>query len=251
MKKQATVMDNTVFHFNTACYKISDNMNSKAIILVSGGIDSATSLAIAKHDGYDCYALTFDYGQRQRIELRAAENVAQSIGVKEHRIFNLPIGQFGGSALTDTQIDVPRHNHSHYNDIPITYVPARNTIFLAVALGWAEALDAQHIFIGVSAVDSPDYPDCRPEYMQAFQAMADLATKKVIEGGTIKIDTPLIQLDKAQPRKLGTSVGVDYSITVTCYKPTSEGEACGQCTSCVLRMKGFQAAGINDPTLYV
>lgn len=224
-------------------------MNNKAIVLVSGGLDSATSLAVAKNKGFVCYALTFDYGQRHRLELAAAQQVTQTIGVTEHRIMTLPIGQFGGSALTDPHIDVPDYENN--DTIPNTYVPARNTIFLAIALGWAEALAAQHIFIGVSAVDYSGYPDCRPEYIAAFQQMADLATKKGVAGNTIEIHTPLINLNKAQTIQLGMRLGVDYRMTVTCYNPTPKDEACGRCDSCVLRMKGFQDAGLEDPMPYV
>lgn len=224
-------------------------MNNKAIVLVSGGLDSATSLAVAKNKGFVCYALTFDYGQRHRLELAAAQQVTQTIGVAEHRIMTLPIGQFGGSALTDPHIDVPDYENN--DTIPNTYVPARNTIFLAIALGWAEALAAQHIFIGVSAVDYSGYPDCRPEYIAAFQKMADLATKKGVTGTSIEVHTPLIHLDKAQTIQLGMRLGVDYRMTVTCYNPTPKDEACGRCDSCVLRMKGFQDAGLEDPMPYV
>lgn len=223
-------------------------MNNKAIVLVSGGLDSATSLAVAKSEGFECYALTFDYGQRHCIEILAAKNVTQMMGVKEHRIMTLPIGQFGGSALTDEHIDVPDYQNNE--EIPITYVPARNTAFLAIALGWAEVIEAQHIFIGVNATDYFCYPDTRPEYIQAFQKMANLATKRAVEGNAIHIHTPLIYLSKTETIQLGMSLGLDYSMTVTCYKPTSKGEACGRCNSCVLRMKGFKDTGIDDPGLY-
>jgi len=224
-------------------------MISKAIILVSGGLDSTTCLALAKDQGYECYALTFDYGQQHRAELSAAKTVANSMGVTEHRIIHLPIGEFGGSALTDTHIEVPDFQHSE--KIPVTYVPARNTIFLSIALGWAEVLAADHIFIGVSAIDYSNYPDCRPEYIQAFQKMADIATKKALESTAIQIHTPLIQLNKAETIALGMDLGVDYGMTVTCYKPTAEGKACGSCDSCALRIKGFNKAGVEDPTSYL
>lgn len=224
-------------------------MINKAVVLVSGGLDSATCLALAKHQGHKCYALTFDYGQHHRAELSAAKKIANCMGVTEHRIVHLPIGQFGGSALTDEQIDVP--DFQNHEKIPVTYVPARNTIFLSIALGWAEVVGADHIFIGVSAIDYSNYPDCRPEYIEAFQKMADLATKKATETKAIQIHAPLIHLSKAETIALGISLGVDYGMTVTCYKPTPEGEACGNCDSCMLRKKGFNKAGVEDPTSYL
>lgn len=222
--------------------------NNKAVILVSGGLDSATCLAYAKQKGFDCYALSFDYGQRNRAELQAAKNVVKVLGAKEHRIISLALNELGGSALTDKNIEVPDYKGDH--KIPSTYVPARNTIFLSIALGWAEVLDAHDIFTGVSAVDYSGYPDCRPEYIEAFQTMANLATKTGVEGNPISIHTPLIHLNKAETIELGLSLGVDYSITVTCYRANENGEACGQCDSCMLRKKGFEAAAVSDPTRY-
>ena len=223
--------------------------NKKAVILFSGGLDSTTCLAIAKHQGFDCYALSFDYGQRQHAELNAAQTLATLFNVIEHRIITISIGELGGSALTDHTIEIPKNKLS--TQIPTTYVPARNTVFLSIALGWAEILDAQDIFIGVSAIDYSGYPDCRPEYIEAFQAMANLATKKGIEGSSIIIRTPLIHLNKAETIQLGLTLGVDYRKTVSCYQATEHGTACGRCDSCLLRKKGFQEAGLEDPTRYV
>ncbi len=219
-----------------------------AVILFSGGLDSTTCLAFAKSQGFNCYAISFNYGQKHSAELNAAKRIAEKMGVK-HIIVDLPISQFGGSALTDSQLDVPDYANS--NEIPITYVPARNTIFLSFALGWAETLKAQDIFIGVSAVDYSGYPDCRPEYIQAFQKLANLATKAGVEEGNIFIRTPLIDLSKAQTIQLGMSLGVDYAMTVSCYKATVDGKACGNCDSCALRKKGFIDAGMTDPTVYM
>lgn len=220
----------------------------KAVVLLSGGLDSTTCLAIAKQKGFSCYALSFDYGQKHRSELKAAKNIAKNLGITKHEIVTLSIGSLGGSALTDDAIDV--QNYSGENKIPVTYVPARNTVFLSIALGWAEILGAEAIFIGVTAVDYSGYPDCRPEYITAFQNMANLATKTALEGNTINIDTPLIDLSKADIIKLGNSLGVDYSLTVSCYKANSFGEACGECDSCFLRKKGFLDAMISDQTKY-
>ena len=220
----------------------------KAVILLSGGLDSATCLSLAKAQGFACYALSFDYGQRHGYEITAAIKIAKRIGVIEHRVVNLDIGQFGGSALTDTKIDIPSHKVSH--DIPITYVPARNTVFLSIALGFAEAIDADDIFIGANAVDYSGYPDCRPEFIAAFQALANVATKKGTEGKGFTIQAPLLRLSKAEIIQAGVALGLDYSLTVSCYKLTDKGEACGQCDSCVLRREGFVAAEIHDPTLY-
>ena len=231
------------------------NNSKKAVVLVSGGLDSATTLAMARDEGYCCYALSFDYGQRHRSELDASVRVANTQGAVEHRVMKLDLRAIGGSALTDDAIDVPvaknmssegTSNHS----IPVTYVPARNTIFLSYALAWAEVLQARHIFIGVNAVDYSGYPDCRPEYIAAFQNMARLATKAGVEGDTITICTPLIQLSKADIIRKGIQLGVDYQATISCYDADDAGRACGRCDSCRLRAAGFSEAGINDPTLY-
>ena len=219
----------------------------KAVVLVSGGLDSATTLAIAKDEGFECYALSFDYGQRHRCELEAADRVASALGAVEHRIMNLDLHQFGGSALTDKSIDVPEHSDG---GIPVTYVPARNTIFLSMALAWAEVLESQDIFIGVNAVDYSGYPDCRPEFIDAYEKMANLATRAGIEGRHTIIHTPLIDLSKAQIVARGIRLGVDYAITISCYNPDEEGVACGVCDSCRLRAAGFVEAGIADPTHY-
>lgn len=221
----------------------------KAVILLSGGLDSTTCLAYASSKGYECYALSFDYGQKHNSELNAARKIAEKFGVKKHEIITLSIGSLGGSALTDCNLSIP--NYTGSNDIPLTYVPARNTIMLSIALGWAEIIDADSIFIGVSSVDYSGYPDCRPEYINAFREMANLATKKGVEGKGINIETPLINLSKADTSKLGISLGVDYSETVSCYKATEDGLACGLCDSCHLRKKGFEDADIIDPTRYV
>jgi 7-cyano-7-deazaguanine synthase len=220
----------------------------KAVILVSGGLDSTTVIAIAKAQGYECYTLSFDYGQRHRAELIAADRVSKSHGVAIHKTVGLDLSTIGGSALTDMNIDVPEQETT---GIPVTYVPARNTVFLSIALGWAEVLQADDIFIGVNAVDYSGYPDCRPEYIEAFERVANLATKAGVEGNTMKIHTPLIDLTKAQIIDLGMSHGVDYSMTVSCYQAeTMTGAACGKCDSCRLRRKGFEEAGVKDPTLY-
>lgn len=219
----------------------------KAVILLSGGIDSTTCLALAKSQGFACHALSFNYQQRHSVELNAAKAIAAHFTIP-HKIFNLDIGQFGGSALTDFSLDVPTYSDS--SDIPITYVPARNTIFLSVALGFAEVLSAKHIFIGVSSVDFSHYPDCRPEYIQAFQQLANLATKVGVDGAEIKLHTPLLNLSKAETVELGTELGVDYAMTVSCYQANAEGHACGTCDSCALRKKGFQESRLADPTLY-
>jgi len=221
----------------------------KAVVLVSGGLDSATTLAIAQSQGYRCYALSFDYGQRNRVELQSARQVTESLGVVEHKFIHINLDSIGGSALTDTQIAVPVLGLSE--QIPITYVPARNTIFLALALGWAEVLSADDLFIGVNAIDYSGYPDCRPEFIGAFEKLANLATKAGVEGHRFKIHTPLIQLTKAQIIQQGLRLGVDYSRTISCYQPNSEGAACGVCDACRLRAEGFQALGGADPTRYV
>lgn len=219
----------------------------KAVVLLSGGLDSATCLAIAKSQGYDCYCLSLDYHQRHIAELQAANNVAQSLGAVQHKTAQLDLSLFGGSALTDSAIAVP---NSPTEGIPVTYVPARNTIMLSLALAWAEVLGAQDIFIGVNALDYSGYPDCRGEYVKAFQTMANLATKSAVEGKTITVHAPLIDLTKADIIKLGTRLGVDYSKTVSCYQADAQGKACGQCDSCRLRRIGFEQASIPDPTYY-
>jgi len=223
------------------------SQSKKAIILLSGGLDSATALACALDIGFECYALSFNYGQRHSSELNAARKVAQTQGVVEHRIMNLDLGLFGGSALTDKDIDVPTEETV---GIPVTYVPARNTVFLSFALAWAEVIESQDIFIGVNAVDYSGYPDCRPEYIQAYETMANLATRAGVEGHNMTIHTPLIHLSKAEIIQLGLSKGVNYSLTVSCYAADDQGHACGQCDSCRLRAMGFEQAGMNDPTQY-
>lgn len=220
----------------------------KAVVLLSGGLDSATALAMAKADGYACYALSLDYGQRHQTELNAARQVAATQGVEAHKIFQLDLTQIGGSALTDKTIDVPE---TPTEGIPVTYVPARNTIFLSLALGWAEVLDASDIFVGVNAVDYSGYPDCRPEYIAAFQRLMNLATRAGVEGKPFTIHAPLIKMSKADIIRAGTGLGVDYGLTVSCYAADEQGRACGKCDSCRLRKAGFEAAGIPDPTHYV
>lgn len=222
----------------------------KAAILLSGGLDSATCLAIAKSQGYEAYCLSFDYGQRHNAELAAAARVAKALGAMEHRIARIDLATFGGSALTDANIEVPTDGVQE-DVIPVTYVPARNTILLSYALAWSEVLGANDIFIGVNAVDYSGYPDCRPEYIAAFEAMARLATRAGVEGAPLTIHTPLISLTKAQIVARGVALGVDYGLTVTCYKADSEGRACGVCDACRLRRAGFEAAGVADPTRYI
>jgi 7-cyano-7-deazaguanine synthase len=219
----------------------------RAVVLLSGGLDSATVLAIAREAGYESYALSFDYGQRHRSELVAAANVAKTLGAREHRVVKLDLTGWGGSALTDNAIDVPTTGTT---GIPITYVPARNTIFLSLALAWAETLNAVDIFAGMNAVDYSGYPDCRPEYVNAFQTMARLATKSGVEGGAITIHTPIIKMSKADIVREGTRLGVDYGTTVSCYQADVAGRACGVCDSCRLRKEGFAAVGVADPTSY-
>ena len=221
---------------------------SKAIVLLSGGLDSTTVLAIAKAQNFDCYALSFDYGQKQRSELESAKTIANQSSVVEHRIMKISLADIGGSALTDDKIDVPKHSESE--EIPVTYVPARNTIFLSFALAWAEVIDCQKIYIGVNALDYSGYPDCRPEFIKAFENMANLATKQSIEGNKIEIKTPLISMTKAEIIQKGLSLGVDYSQTISCYLANSNGDACGECDACVLRINGFSNASIKDPTFY-
>ncbi|WP_439136348.1 7-cyano-7-deazaguanine synthase QueC [Pseudomaricurvus sp.] len=221
--------------------------NPKAVVLVSGGLDSTTVLAMAQKEGYDCYTLSFDYGQRHRTELKAAEHTAKTLGAIAHKVVKLDLGTIGGSALTDTNIDVPEEETE---GIPVTYVPARNTVFLSIALGWAEVLDAQTIFVGVNAVDYSGYPDCRPAYIEAFEVMANLATKAGVEGRGLSIEAPLIDLTKAEIVTRGVALGVDYSQTVSCYQADDLGRACGKCDSCRLRRQGFDEAGLKDPTRY-
>ena len=221
---------------------------SKAVILLSGGLDSTTALAIAKEQNYDCYALSFDYGQKQRSELESSISIAKKSNVIEHRIMKISLSDIGGSALTDKAIDVPKHVESE--EIPITYVPARNTIFLSFALAWAEVVNSQTIFIGVNALDYSGYPDCRPEFIEAFENMANLATKQSVEGNRIQIKTPLINMTKAEIITKGLSLGVDYSATTSCYDANALGEACGECDACVLRKNGFSNANVVDPTRY-
>lgn len=219
----------------------------KAVVLLSGGLDSVTTLAMAKSQDYQCYAVSFSYGQKHCAELNAAKIIAECFDVVEHKIINIDLGQIGGSALTDNAIDIPKEETS---GIPVTYVPARNTIFLSFALGYAEVLHANDIFIGVNAVDYSGYPDCRPEFIEAFQKMARIATKAGIEGQQVTIHTPLIDITKAEIIKIGLGLGVDYSMTVSCYDADSEGLACGLCDSCRLRRAGFVAAGVTDVTKY-
>ncbi len=221
----------------------------KAVILLSGGLDSVTALAIAKSQGYECHTISFDYGQRTRSELVAAERLSQSMGAASHRVMDVNMNQIGGSALTDDRIDMPTDGVDKA-DIPVTYVPARNTVFLSFSLALAEVLDANDIFIGVNAVDYSGYPDCRPAYIEAYEKMANLATRVGVEGQTLHIQTPLIDLTKAQIIQQGITLGVDYSLTVSCYQADASGRACGVCDSCRLRKQGFLEAGIEDPTRY-
>ncbi len=222
-------------------------MQEKAIILLSGGLDSITVLAKAKQQGYQCYALSYDYGQRHNSELDAAKEIAQDYQVQTHKIINLGLGAIGGSALTDEHIAVP---NTPQQGIPVTYVPARNTVFLSFALGWAEVIGAYNIFIGVNAVDYSGYPDCRPAFIEAFQTLANLATKVGVEGQEIKIHAPLIHLTKAEIIKQGMALGVNYKKTVSCYSADKKGNACGICDACKLRQTGFEEAGVSDPTIY-
>ena len=228
-------------------------MLKKAVVLLSGGLDSATTLAIAHDEGYDTYAMSFCYGQRHTVELQCAKEVANTLGVKQHTIVDIDLRTFGGSALTaDIEVPKDRSNAEMRDGIPITYVPARNTIFLSYALAWAEVLVADTIFLGVNAVDYSGYPDCRPEYVNAYQTMANLATQAGVEGKTkLKIRAPLIDKTKAEIIRIGTALGIDYSLTLSCYDPDAEGSACGGCDSCLLRKKGFKEAGIPDPTRYM
>ena len=219
----------------------------RAVVLLSGGLDSVTALAIAKEQGYDCYTLSFNYGQRHDAELVAAQKLSHQTGVIEHKVIEIDLRAIGGSALTDNSLDVPEQ---HQDGIPATYVPARNTVFLSIALGWAEVLSAQAIFVGVNAVDYSGYPDCRPEFIAAFEQMANLATKAAVEGQRIRINAPLIDMTKAEIIQQGVRLGVDYSQTISCYQADSDGRACGRCDSCRFRQQGFEQAGIEDPTHY-
>jgi 7-cyano-7-deazaguanine synthase len=240
---------------------------ARAVVLLSGGLDSATTLAVAREQGFECYALSFAYGQRHRAELDAAARVARAQGAVEHRVIEIPIGELGGSALTDARIAVPldqgtaSHGSSHAarrpergassaGGIPVTYVPARNTVFLSLALAWAEVLDADVIVIGVNFVDYSGYPDCRPQFVAAFTQLANVATKRAIEGSPLRIDAPLLALTKAEIIRRGVELGVDYALTVSCYQADAAGRACGRCDSCRLRREGFAAAGVPDPTRY-
>ncbi|MCZ6711130.1 MAG: 7-cyano-7-deazaguanine synthase QueC [Gammaproteobacteria bacterium] len=221
---------------------------TQALVLLSGGLDSATVLALAREQNYDCYAVSFAYGQRNAVELEAAAEIARSNAVVEHRVVSIDLSAFGGSALTDQSIAVPE---SPGDGIPVTYVPARNTVFLALALAWAEVLEVRDIFIGVNAVDYSGYPDCRPEFIAAFENLANLATRAGVQGDRFRIHTPLIALSKAEIIQRGIALGVDYGNTISCYQPNLRGDACGKCESCRLRAEGFANAGVTDPTRYI
>jgi 7-cyano-7-deazaguanine synthase len=223
------------------------SIKAKAVILLSGGLDSATVLAIAKQQDYDCYVLSFDYGQRSVVELQAAQKLATAAHVIEHKILRMPLEDFGGSALTDTNIEMPTDTS---DEIPVTYVPARNTVFLSLALGWAEVLEASAIFIGVNAVDYSGYPDCRPQFIEAFETMANLATKAGVEGRPLKVVAPLMNMTKGEIIEQGIALGVDYTQTVSCYQADDRGYACNNCDSCKLRQEGFEQAGVVDQTHY-
>ncbi len=228
-------------------------IRKKAVVLLSGGLDSTTAMAIARNEGFEIFSLSFSYGQRHAIELVASKKIAETLGAKKHLIVDIDLGKIGGSALTD-DIDVPkkRDEKTMTKEIPVTYVPARNTIFLSYAIAWAEVIHAYDIFIGVNAIDYSGYPDCRKEYIEAFEKMANLATKAGVEGKMkIKIRTPLIHMSKAEIIKKGIELGIDYGLTISCYDPSDNGLACGSCDSCILRKKGFLEAGVNDPTQYV
>jgi len=222
-------------------------MMKRAVVLLSGGLDSVTALAIAIEQGYECYTLSFNYGQRHDAELVAAEKLSKLNGAIEHKVINIDLRAIGGSALTDNTIDVPEE---HHEGIPVTYVPARNTVFLSIALGWAEVLSAQSIYIGVNAIDYSGYPDCRPEFITAFEKLANVATKAGVEGQKLTIQSPLMKMTKADIINQGTRLGIDYSQTISCYQADSEGRACGKCDSCHFRLEGFNQAGISDPTRY-
>jgi 7-cyano-7-deazaguanine synthase len=219
----------------------------KAVVLVSGGLDSTTVLAIARSEGYACYTMSFDYGQRHRVELQAAERIAKTMGSIDHKVIQLDLRTIGGSALTDSTIAVPEQETA---GIPVTYVPARNTVFLSIALGWAEVLGANDIFIGVNAVDFSGYPDCRPEYIAAFEVMANVATRAGVEGHKLRIRAPLIDMSKSEIIQRGLALNVNYGLTISCYQANEQGEACGKCDSCRLRRAGFVQAGVSDPTHY-
>jgi len=222
--------------------------NGAAVVLVSGGLDSAVTLAMARAAGHACYALSFDYGQRHRVELERAAQVAASLGAERHRVLRLPLSELGGSALTDTAIDLPQQPQA---GIPVTYVPARNTVFLALALAWAEVIPARHLYIGANAVDYSGYPDCRPEFIQAFERLSNVATRAGVEGAPFRVHAPLIALSKAEIIRAGDRLGVDFALTSSCYGPDESGRACGRCDSCRIRAEGFRQAGIDDPTPYV
>jgi len=226
---------------------MSRDVDRKAVVLLSGGLDSATVLALARQQDYACYAMSLDYGQRHSAELDAARRVAEAMGVADHKVIPIDLTLIGGSALTDSKIDVPEQPG---DGIPVTYVPARNTVFLSLALGWAEVLGAWDLFIGVNAVDYSGYPDCRPEYIQAFQRLCQLATRAGVEGGEFQVHAPLIELSKAEIIQTGSRLGVDYALTVSCYAADRAGRACGRCDSCRLRAAGFAEAGVEDPTHY-
>lgn len=223
-------------------------MSKRAVVLLSGGLDSATALAIARRQAFECFALSVAYGQRHDVELAAAARVAKSLGVREHRVFGVDLAQFGGSALTDRSVAVPTAGVQP--GIPVTYVPARNTVMLAIALAWAEVLGANDLFIGVNALDYSGYPDCRPEYVRAFEAMANLATRAAVEGAKLTVHAPLIDLSKADIIRRGVDLGVDYALTISCYEADARGQACGVCDSCRLRRAGFETASVPDPTRY-
>lgn len=225
----------------------SETQTQRAVVLLSGGLDSATVLARARADGYLCHTLSFRYGQRHDAELQAAERVARALGAVEHRTVSLDLGGFGGSALTDDSVAVPE---SPGEGIPVTYVPARNTVFLSIAMGWAEVLDAEAIYIGVNAVDYSGYPDCRPAFIEAFQSLARVATKQGLEGRAPEVRTPLMSLSKADIIRMGRELGVDYGLTVSCYQADEAGRACGRCDACRFRHQGFEEAGVPDPTPY-
>ena len=251
MTKQLWKRNATIYYQSSEDRNIALTKNTKkAVILVSGGLDSATVLAKAKKDGFECYAMSFAYGQRHDIELDCAKNVCDAIGVEDHVIVNIDLSKWGGSALTSDSIDVPDFKPDQKPTIPVTYVPARNTIFLSFAVGWAEVLGAKDIFIGVNSVDYSGYPDCRPEFISAFAECARLGTKASDEGWSFNIQAPLQNLDKPEIIKLGTSLGIDYAITHSCYNPSADGKACGKCDSCELRRNGFINANIADPTIY-
>jgi len=221
----------------------------RAVVLVSGGLDSATTLALARKKNFECFALSIDYGQRHRVELECATRIAAALGARAHKVVGLDLTTFGGSALTDQSIPVPTASRS--GGIPSTYVPARNTIMLSLALAWAEVIDSRDIFIGANAVDYSGYPDCRPAYLQAYEAMANLATRAGVEGAKLRVHAPLVDFSKAKIIQTGVELGVDFSQTLSCYQPNETGSACGQCDSCTIRRRGFEEAGIADPTSYV